>query len=208
MRFTHIALCVATLLFAAASEAAAMTFEKVKGSDLCAARECVLASGDIDADSPRSLKSFLRANNIGAGSLLILNSRGGDLLASLAMGTTVREARLSTLVQAYDRRSGRFRGGQCASACVYVLLGGVERGVGEGAKVGVHQLAANGDASALSAADSQWLMSLVAVHVSRMCGDLKLLVPTLRTRPQDMYWLSSGELVRTAVVTQALATGV
>ncbi|MDB5417303.1 MAG: hypothetical protein JWP50_722 [Phenylobacterium sp.] len=201
-----IALALAALILLAAPPAAAMTFETITGPDACAARACILANGDIDKDSGDQFATFLRTNKIGAGGLVVLNSQGGHLLQSLTLGNAIRKAGLSTTVALFDRATGRFRtGGRCASACAYAFLGGVQRYVELGAKIGVHQVFNLGDSSSLSASDGQWLMSMVAAHVNHLCGRLDVLIPALRTRPDDMYWLTTRELRQDAVITTASA---
>jgi hypothetical protein len=202
----QIALALTALILLAATPAAAMTFETITGPDACAGRTCILANGDIDKDSGDQFATFLRTNKIGAGGLVVLNSQGGHLLQSLTLGNEIRQAGLSTTVASFDRATSRFRtGGRCASACAYAFLGGVKRYVELGAKIGVHQVFNLGDASSLSAADGQWLMSMVAAHVSRLCGNLDVLIPALRTRPDDMHWLTARELSQDTVITAAIA---
>lgn len=62
-----------------------------------------------------------------AGAVLILDSVGGDGLAAMEAGRVVRAARAHTFVH-----------GQCASACVFILVGGVVRGAPNGA-VAIHR---------------------------------------------------------------------
>lgn len=62
-----------------------------------------------------------------AGAVLILDSIGGDGLAAMEAGRLVRAARAHAFVR-----------GQCASACVFILAGGVVRGAPEGA-VSIHR---------------------------------------------------------------------
>lgn len=201
----HLALTLGLLVLAIGSRASAMTFETVSGPEVCASRACILAAGAIEEHTADQFAAFLKANKIGRGGLVVLDSPGGHLLQSLALGNEIRAAGLATTVQGYDRRAGRFQAGACASACAYAFLGGVERSIGEGSKIGVHQIYTAGDSWALSAQDGMELMSMVAVHVSHLCGNLDLLIPTLKTRPQDMHWLSAGELTRYAVVTTGAA---
>jgi len=197
------ALVVIAALVFTAFPAAAMTFEKITGPAECAARACVVASGEIDGRDAQDFQRFARANDIGPGDLVALDSGGGNLVGSLALGAAFRKAGLATTVRSYDRASGGFRDtGSCASACVYAFLGGVERSVAPHARLGVHQVAAATDETwTLSASDGQWLMSLAAVHLGRMGAKLELLTLALRTRPNDMRWLSDEELVRYDVVT-------
>lgn len=202
MPFRSIQLALATLLLTLASAAHAMTFEKVTQPGMCAARVCILAEGDIQEHSARQFETFLKKEKVGRGALVILNSPGGNLMESLELGETMREAGLSTTVQAYDRKTGTFTAGAaCASACAYVFVGGVERSVGQGSRIGVHQVYTAGQTWAMSAADGLELMSLVATHVDHLCGSVKLLIPALKTRPDDMHWLNASELTRYAVIT-------
>ena len=203
MPFRSIQFALAALLgLTLASGAHAMTFERVTQPALCAEHVCILVEGEIQEHSARQFETFLKKEKIGRGALVILNSPGGNLMESLQLGETIREAGLSTTVQAYDRKTGTFTGGAaCASACAYVFVGGVERSVGQGSRIGVHQVYTSGQTWAMSAADGLELMSLVAAHVDRLCGSAKLLIPALKTRPDDMHWLNAGELTRYAVTT-------
>jgi hypothetical protein len=210
MRFRPFGLALAAFALAVTfgARAEAMTFQAVGGPAECAGRACILAEGLIDEHTSRDFEAFLKDHQIARGGLVVLDSEGGNLMESLKLGNEIREAGLATTVRGYDRGAGQFRdGGACASACAYAFLGGVERSVGAGARIGVHQIYTAGDTWALSAQDGLQLMSLVAVHVRRMCGDLDLLIPAMRTRPGDMHWLSPGELTRYAVVTTPQARG-
>jgi hypothetical protein len=197
----HLAFALALLTVGFGSRAGAMTFETVSGPGTCASRSCILASGAIDPHTGADFATFLKTGKIGRGGLVILDSPGGDLLQSLALGNQIRAAGLATTVQGYDRDHGRFKAGACASACAYAFLGGVERTVGEGSRIGVHQIYTTDTTWNLSAQDGMELMALVAVHVSHLCGNLDLLIPTLKTHSADMHWLSPGELARYAVIT-------
>jgi len=203
MRFLlPLALAISALAACVASPAAAMSFETISGPEACAARGCVLASGLIGEQSDAEFARFVSANRVPSGALVILDSEGGDLLASLKLGNEIRGDGLATTVAAYDKADGRFvAGGSCASACAYVFLGGVERSVGRDARIGVHQIHTEDRTWAMSAEAGFDLMSLVAVHLQKLCGNLGLLIPALRTRPQEMHWLSASELTRYGVVT-------
>lgn len=62
-----------------------------------------------------------------AGAIVLLDSQGGDGLAAIEIGRIVRAARAHVFVR-----------GRCASACTYVLAGGVVRGVARDQAVGIH----------------------------------------------------------------------
>jgi hypothetical protein len=196
-----IALAAAVLAFAA--PASAMTFEQITGPTDCAQRACILASGMIDAQTPGDFNRFVKDHHVASGALVVLNSEGGVLLYGLSLGDLIRKDGLSTTVQAFDHAAGRFEaGGECASACAFTFLGGVQRSVGQGARVGVHQIYSDPQArDALSVADAQYLTSLVAMHIQRMGAAMDMLILTLRTPPQNIHWLSSAELIHMAVTT-------
>jgi hypothetical protein len=210
MRFRPFSLLLAALGLSLAfgAHAQAMIFETVTGPAECASRACILASGPVDEHTSRDFERFLESRKIARGGIVVLNSEGGNLMESLRLGNEIRSAGLATTVRDYDRTSDSFRdGGACASACAYAFLGGVERTVGKGGRIGVHQIYTAGDTWALSAQDGLEMMSLVAIHVRRMCGALDLLIPAMKTRPGDMHWLSQGELTRYAVVTSGDGRG-
>lgn len=203
-RALAIAALLAAGLLTAAPRAMAMDFALVSAPDGCGAQACVAATGPIEADSDRRLTAFLKANGVARGAVVVFDSPGGDLLASFRMGNAIRQAGLATRVGAYDPARGALRpGGQCASACAYAFVGGVTRTLGPDARIGVHQVTTVGGDWAMSAPDGLWLMSQVAAHVSRLCGRADLLIPALATPPQEMHWLSAGELARYAVTTDA-----
>lgn len=208
LRPLHLVLAVAALVLSLGARAEAMTFELISEPQACAERACILAAGEIDETTGPDFAAFLRTHPVARGGLVVLNSPGGDLLQSLVLGNKIRAAGLATTVVRYDRDRQLFRpGGVCASACAYAFLGGVERTVGQGARIGVHQIFLSDRSQAMTAADGLELMSLVAVHVNRLCGDLDLLIPAMKTRPQEMHWLTAVELTRYAVVTDATHVG-
>jgi hypothetical protein len=188
-----ICLVLLVVLMASATPAAAMTFKMTSGGE-CANRTCLSASGEIDDDTVDQFSAFVKANRIVAGALVVLDSPGGSLTQGLALGGQIRRAGFSTTVQV--------PGGVCASACVYAFLGGVERTVAHGAKLGVHQIySRNGSALAMQVSDTQLLLSLVAIHIRRMGASMDVFTLGLMTPPEDMYWMSTAELSRFAVVT-------
>jgi hypothetical protein len=186
-----------------APSAAAMTFEMAPAQGGCVARVCVLATGEIGPSSAAEFQAFVRKQKVPRGAVVVLNSQGGDVLAALALGGQIRNAGLATAVQAYDRAAARFvHGGDCASACAFVFIGGVERTVADGARVGVHQMYPRvrmADDDTIS--DMQFLTALVALHIDRMGAGTGMLVLALRTSRQDMRWLSAAELGRFGVIT-------
>lgn len=185
-----------------ASAAQAMTFQKISGPAECAQRECVLAAGPVDRQSIASFQEMVRGHHIAPGALLVLNSQGGVLLYAIRLGEEVRKAGFSTTVAAYEPGAPVLQPAECSSACAFVFLGGVERAVLEGSRVGVHQIYANLQArDGLSVGDVQLLTSLCAMHIDNMGARVGILVEALRTPPEEVHWFSAEEMARWAVTT-------
>jgi hypothetical protein len=185
-----------------APAAEAMTFQKIVGPAECAQRECVLASGPVDRQSIAGFQEMVRTHRIAPGALLVLNSQGGVLLYAIRLGEEVRKAGFSTTVAAYEPGAAELQPGECSSACAFVFLGGVERAVFDGSKVGVHQIYANLQArDGLSVGDVQLLTSLCAMHIDNMGGGVGILIEALRTPPEEVHWFSIEEMTRLAVTT-------
>jgi len=62
-----------------------------------------------------------------AGAIVLLDSPGGDGLAAMEVGRIVRAAKAHVFVRV-----------RCASACVYILAGGVVRGAARDRAIGIH----------------------------------------------------------------------
>lgn len=186
-----------------ATPAEAMTFQTISGPTECVQRECIQATGLVDGHTTSDFQALIRSHHIAPGALVVLNSEGGVLLYGLRFGEAIRKAGFSTEVGTYDAASAVLQPAECASACAFVFLGGVERHVTLGSKVGVHQIYANLQArDGLSVGDVQYLTSLCAMHIDSMGGSVGILVEALRTPPQGVHWFSTEEMVRLAVVTQ------
>jgi hypothetical protein len=197
-----IAAAVIGLMAFKASAAQAMTFQRITGPSECIVRECVLASGPVDHQAIGGFQELVRSRHIAPGALLVLNSQGGVLLYALRLGEEVRKAGFSTTVGVYEPGAAELQPAECSSACAFVFLGGIERGVPAGSKVGVHQIYANLQArDGLSVGDVQFLTSLCAMHIDNMGGNVGILVEALRTPPEAVHWFSGEELVRLSLVT-------
>jgi hypothetical protein len=185
--------------------AGAMTFEKVQ-TRACGDSACLVARGEIEANTARDFKAYVRAHHVPRGAVVVFDSPGGRLLESLALGEAIREAGLYTSVGRYDRSHRKFvKGGDCISACAYAFLGGVQRDVADHARLGVHQFSCEpGKEQTLSIADAQTLMGLIQIYTQKMVGKANLVTLAARTPPADTYWLSKVELRNYQVVTGPL----
>ncbi len=125
-----------------------------------------------------------------------INSPGGSVRDALAIGRALREAGINTEIEAGD---------VCFSACPYILAAGVERSVGEGAQVGVHQhyFGKNTVLPAfLAVEDIQRGQGEVMEYLSDMGVDVQLMRPALATSPDDIYVLLREELQKYRLTTE------
>jgi hypothetical protein len=111
--------------------------------------QTVYAVGQISPQTSVQFDSFLAANAIKSGALVVFNSPGGDPDAGIRMGRTIRNNSLNTYVG--EQPSGPkalLLGiptiGICASACSFAFLGGNHRTVPNGSLYGVHDVSLTG----------------------------------------------------------------
>ncbi len=155
----------------------------------------ILAEGAFAPDTAKTFNSFLAANghaetpwNIA----LYIRSPGGALVAAVDMGHTLREHGMS--VVAYD---------VCASACTYMLMGGVNRVVTRQAQYGVHQFSftdatADPDKPMFSARDvetHQIMVGELADYADAMGVDPRVVAVASRTPPSTVTILTRSQLV-------------
>jgi len=185
------------------SLAAAMTFHRIDAAAFCATDPCVVASGEIDQDTAEEFTDFITIADVPSGATVMFDSPGGSLLAGLALGRAIRRAGFYTAVGRYDSDNERLKnGGRCASACAYAFLGGVQRGVGRHARLGVHQFANRQDAQKpISVGEARLLTAAVERYTEQMVGKAAILNLAAGTPPWRTYWLSSDELRAHHVVT-------
>lgn len=187
-----------------------------------ACREWIAATGAITADTLRDFELFTEARDV-RGALLVLDSGGGSVLASLDFGRKVREFGLKTSVgrttklpsePGLPQRARLSPRGECASMCVFVLLGGVERRVPPEARILVHQIwpgSKRHDASAESYTAEEMVriqrdVGRIARYTVEMGGDIELFELAMRIPPWErLRSLSPPELRRMRLQTVEVA---
>jgi len=189
-------------------------------ADVCGSncRLLISASGLITADTPRDFDSFVRGRDV-RGATIVLDSKGGSVLAAIALGRAIRALSLGATVgrvREQTMRDGTVKTSwvwpraECQSMCPFVLLGGVKRYIPPGARVLVHQIWL-GDRRDDAAAATYSADDLVAVqrdigslmqYTLDMGGGAELLEVALRIPPwEPMRMLSRDELRRTRLDT-------
>src|SRR5258707_918833 len=95
----------------------------------------ISAVGYITADTPREFEAFARDPNT-RGAVLVLDSDGGSVLGTLALGRSIRNLAMITTIGKTatlppagdaDRRATLSPNGNCESMCAFLLLAGARR---------------------------------------------------------------------------------
>jgi hypothetical protein len=133
-------------LASAASPASAMTYRLAMFDDGRCTNVCpqaIIAEGTIQLDEPQRLAAFIgQYHDTGLPRVVLLHSPGGNVAGAIKLGFGLRRLGARTVVA----RLGQTRGGGgpvlgtgiCASACVFVLMGGASRLVPPGSRIFVH----------------------------------------------------------------------
>jgi hypothetical protein len=146
----RVRLAICFTILAGCTPAQAMTFRivAIDDPDWCG-RKCPLgiaAEGLISRATPDEFEAFARAHVRDKNVLVLLNSDGGNVVASMRLGHTIRRIGANTAVAANSEGAdgrAQFAAGRCFSACVYALMGGVKRVVPPGSFAGVRRMFAD-----------------------------------------------------------------
>jgi hypothetical protein len=187
-------------------------------SDRCGenCRTWISATGTISDRTVRDFELFSQKSDL-RGATLVLDSEGGSVLATLAVGRLIRSLGMTTsvgktkLLSSSDGDSPRAvlePGAKCESMCAFMLLAGVRRYVPREAHVLVHQiwLASKREADASYSGEELRLVQRdigsLAAYTVEMGGDIGLIETALRVPPwEPLYELSVDELRRMRVST-------
>jgi hypothetical protein len=186
-------------------------------------RGWVSAVGIVTADSPNDFEEFARGRDLD-GATLVLDSSGGSVNDSIALGRRFRDLSMRTTVGS-TIESHTTKGDHasisgeayCESMCVFLLLSGKSRYVPEAAHVRVHQIWMGDRADDAKAASytAQDLMIVerdigrLAKYTYDMGGAGDLLLLSLNVPPwEDLHELSAPELHLTHLVTTEKASDV
>jgi hypothetical protein len=199
------------------SGSAPMRFEwrREGPADVCGpnCRVWISAVGYITADTPREFETFAKDPNV-RGAVLVLDSDGGSVLGTLALGRAIRGLDMITTIgkttplpAAADgsRRATLAPNGNCESMCAFLLLAGSHRYVPPQARVLVHQIwLGKKRKQALESSYSAEELNVVQRDIGRLAqytiemgGGVELLETALRVPPwEPLYRLSADELQR------------
>jgi hypothetical protein len=179
-------------------------------------RGWVSAVGIVTADSPKEFDEFARGHQL-RGATIVLDSSGGSVNDSIALGRRFRDLGALTTVgisvethTAQGDRTNVVPEAYCESMCVFLLLSGKTRYVPEAAHVRVHQIwmgdrADDAKAASYSAQDLMIVerdIGRLAKYTFDMGGAGDLLLLSLSVPPwEELHELSRSELQLTRLVT-------
>jgi hypothetical protein len=186
-------------------------------------RGWVSAVGIVTADTPKDFDDFAQARDL-TGATIVLDSSGGSVNDSIALGRRFRELGLRTTVGTSVLHHGA-KGdlgsvapeAYCESMCVFMLLSGTTRYVPEQAHVRVHQIwmgdrADDAKAASYSAQDLMIVerdVGRLAKYTFDMGGAGDLLSLALSVPPwEELHELTREELRLTHVATTDRAADV
>ena len=174
-----------------------MTFFLAGNGGNCNGCEWIAAQGEITENTPDRFRRYL--DNHGEAHLIILHSEGGNLLAAMELGRLIRATGAATSVGqtlSFDDDFSDYNEtvpGVCASACVFALMGGVERWVEDESMVGVHQFySASGED--IDSETVQKVAGISLLYTLRMGIDPSVIVAAGVTSPDGIYWFSTEEI--------------
>jgi hypothetical protein len=183
----------------------------------------VNAVGIVTSDSPKDFDEFAHGRNL-AGATVVLDSSGGSVNDSIALGRRFRELGLRTTVgtsvvthAASGDHGSVAPEAYCESMCVFLLLSGKTRYVPQQAHLRVHQIwmgdrADDAKAASYSAQDLMIVerdVGRLAKYTFDMGGSGDLLALSLSVPPwEELHELSRDELRLTNLVTTDLVADV
>jgi len=174
-------------------------------------RTWISAIGAISEDTVGEFELFAKNFDL-RGATLVLDSEGGSVLATLAIGRAIRRLGMTTSVgktnvlQSFDGQAPRATltpKAVCESMCAFMLLSGMRRYVPPEARVLVHQIWLGGKSkrareTSYSAEELRLVqrdIGSLARYTIEMGGDIQLIETALRVPPwEPLYELSADEL--------------
>ncbi|WP_375573350.1 hypothetical protein ABWH92_06895 [Ahrensia marina] len=183
-----------------------MRFLLVDNDIDCPACRYIRAVGDIEDFTAAQFRDFVKAYRLeGQGLTVVFSSPGGDVIAGLRLGREIREQGFNTQVgfpQRLPRGGYTMRSGDCASACTFAFLGGVER-YAEDDVIGVHRFYPGNlepDNRVVLRPGDEAVAAMIKVYALDMGVDDTFIDMSLDVPPADMRYLSNDELRDYAVV--------
>jgi hypothetical protein len=200
---------------AASASSSSMTFRvQPLATGGCGARcpHVIVADGVIESETPQAFVDFLKsgADDKKLRRVVFINSRGGNVVASMMFGHILRELRAASVIGRFDfgGEAGPYVG-ECLSACVYAMMGAVRRVAPPGSEVALHRM------SIVESKDGGWgaatrvtrsfadapMVAVLARYASRMGVNPDLVRVAEALPPDTMHVLTRDEMRRWSFAT-------
>ncbi|HLW92063.1 MAG TPA: hypothetical protein VKS78_12305 [Roseiarcus sp.] len=187
-----------------------MRFRLAKVVERGCRAECpqiIVAEGVIEQDTPQAFIDFVKsaAEQPGARGVVLLNSPGGRVVASMELGAALRKMRAAVIVARSLSEGGRdlTEAGECMSACVYAMMGGIKRVVPPQSRVGIHRMSredASGGGRETHALTRTYASNDMVTALAQYAAEMGINPDVIRTAeriaPDEIHILSAGELRR------------
>lgn len=202
--FCAAAACVCLLAAApAAADPAPMTFRLANlDSNDCGANcpQVIVADGVIEAETPQAFVDFAKqaAQSQPLRMLIFMNSPGGNVAASMELGAAFRRGRAAVVVAGFASvgwRSGPVRG-VCLSACVYALMGAIERVAPPDSQIGLHRMSIEASGENGGGLADRRMVATLASYAARMGVSPALVWHAESQTPGTLHILSPAEIAR------------
>ena len=208
-----LALSVGLWLFAepAWAQSGPMEFHLARVQEGGCARDCpqiIVAEGVIEEDTPQAFIDFVKqaAEQPGARGVVLLSSPGGRVVASMKLGAALRKMRAAVIVARSSHEDGRDLAvsGQCMSACVYAMMGGIKRIVPPQSRVGIHRMSrqesvessGRGPHMTTRSYASDEMVEALAHYAAEMGVNPTVIRAAEHISPDEIHILSGAELKR------------
>lgn len=194
-----------------------MTFRYATTGGLCVGCTWIDATGEITAETPAAFEAFIETRDF-QGDLpypVLLNSKGGDLGAALALGRRFRELDASVGIArtTYEQEADAAvpsleEEGVCHSACAYAFIGGQTRSLEHGT-LGFHQffdddILASRNENAFSTVDrlrDHYVVGVLITYLIEMGIDAGFFALYAATPPETMRIITPSEASDWGLVT-------
>jgi hypothetical protein len=198
------------LLVASAAGAEEMSFSTATLGGGCGSNcpQVIVAQGEIVESTPNSFLEFLQSyGGSQLHSVVLLDSPGGKVVASMEFGRVLRRVGAAVIVARpteQTSQTGVLLAGRCYSACVYALMGGRKRVIPPQSRVGVHRMysfenapdPAGGEPLRRRNYDNGSMRAKLMRYSQKMGVSDNLIGYAERTSPERLHVLSPSEISR------------
>ena len=138
------------------------------------------------------------------------------MMEGIRLGEYFRQTGLHTMVSRYPKRPNgmadfdysaiqSISGAECSSACALAFLGGVDRSIDEGGRIGFHQFYGGGEGSSTAETmeSTQSVSAIVANYLRTMGAAPELFELMSITPPEDLFVPADADLVALGITTSS-----